>query len=968
MYCPSCGEENPDSNKLCVNCGETLPNVATAQEVGGEANNSARSQAGGLPPRRRRAIWVTLGLGGLTLGACVVVAAVALWNVLDLGGTPRFPGSEDLVVAFPNRSGEADLFLLELGQSQEEGVLLAEDARAADRVSLQYWDADGYYSISGVYGGFVPGSNRLLVFYREEGDDDVIVQQIAIGDKHPQEIYSTNALPLLILTFARHDNILFSESRDDQRRCYVASPGETARRLAKGEFCSAASDGSLAYLWEVDPDKGEASFSTMDMSGENETVVLDNAERVEWSNIRPSDDGSHIVYLQESDDGQQLFLVERRSGVVSEASATVFAIDQFGFLPNTDLVYYTAENDDGYLELYIGNVESPIATAYAMAISPTRDGQHFIYARGDEDGENTCYSYDVRNGESRSILTADNLQCIAISELNRIILWEVDEDEVTLYSAPIEGGDPVELFAEDGIIEANIRYLSNGSRVFIEIRDDDGDWSLFTTGLDGEEGFYLLERWHEIRLLDSTSDEKQLVLWGQEDRGDRPVLISVRVEKGARLVELEKRVEAFRNAFFTPNGRDIVYSAVTGDAPDDVQVIRVRADGEGPGEVLYEEAAIDSIRWGETNPFHGVPFFSWNTLLTGSSFCPGAPVLAKITTLEDSLEEGSPACFRLTAQRGDILTFEIDTMGLSNSLDTTLTLRNRDGEQLAYNDDSTLGRDARLTVTIDEGGIYFVEVGGNSTPDSRFSLSLFERTDGFSAARRLSGDATISSAVTGESILYLAAYEYDGYGQVYSFEGHAGDRIKIEVLAGSIGSELNPSVYLIDGGLQVIASDESDSDSLIVHSLNQSGTYYILVIDGSNRYGSSSDFKYELHLQKAKGLQSLVIPIGERSVYSSAYYATVDRVEFDADNFYIYFESFGRSDLRRPETSCVVEKPTGRTVRLIDYDTPVRQSTNYKGVLVFPLEQVRADAEYYFRYSCSGYSDVFLFDGSVVWP
>lgn len=1095
MFCPSCGRENPDSNKFCLNCGDALPQIAASGRPETGVGDSAQPPASALSPRRRRR-GLLLALVGLVGVAILAVGAVAVWLLLRPGGGIDFTSSEELVLAFPNRNGEADLFLLELGQPQDEGVLLAEDAIAADRVSLQHWDlGSAFYSISGAYSAFVPGSERLLLYYREPGDDDVVIKQAVIDNGEPQEIFSTNALPLSVVTFAGREHILLSESRDNQRRCYVASPGQRTTRLTRGDYCSAIRDGSLAYQWTSDPADRESTLSLIDMSGEQEVTVLDSVKDVETSNIRISDDASHVVYLQQNDGGQQLFLVERASGVINEASSAVFAVNQFGFLPSTDLIYYLAENDDGYLDLYIGTVESPVATAYAVGTSPTRDGRYLIYTVGDEDGENTCYSYDVRNGESRAILTADNLQCIAFSELNRVLLWEVDGDEVLLYSAPIEGGDVVELFAEDGIVEANIGYLRQGTRIFLTLKDDRDDWSLFTTSVDREDGFYLLDRWHQLRLLNLANDGRRLVFWGEEDNGDDPVLISMAIEEGATLIELDDDAEAFRNAFFTPNGRDIVYTAVTGPDADDVDVIRVRADGEEPGEVLYEEAAIDAIRWGEISPFRSFPFFNWNPLRTGSSLCPGAPVLAKNNTIEGSLEEGTPACFRLTAQQGDILTFETDTSTSSSSVDTILTLRSRDGVQLAFNDDSILGRDARLTVTIDESGIYFVEVGSSQATNSGFSLSLYERTDGYSSAVQLdaeapregeittssaiyldtlnydnygdlyyfegqagdriainvqagstgsnwnplvylldesqsmlansdsgsSGDSqliytlgnsgrhyvlvtgtasnfprgenltyqislqqivdgfseaesvavgtSVNSAVTANSVLYLADYEYNGYGHVYSFEGQSGDRVKIETRAGSIGSELNPAVYLIDSALTILAEDESDSDSLIVHTLDQSGIYYILVVDSSNRYGSSNDFKYELHIDKAQGLEALVIPIGERGVFSSAYYAEVDRVEFDSDNFYIHFESTGRSDLRRPETSCVIEQPSGRTVRLTDYDTPVRQSTNYSGVLVFSLDEIQADAEYYFRYSCrSDYSDVFLFNGSVVWP
>jgi len=89
------------------------------------------------------------------------------------------------------------------------------------------------------------------------------------------------------------------------------------------------------------------------------------------------------------------------------------------------------------------------------------------------------------------------------------------------------------------------------------------------------------------------------VLSGQEDFGDDLVLYSMDVEQGSGVVELDDNPNNYVNAVFTPNGKEIVYTAVTGNNKDDFEVLQVPVNGKELPEVLYSDAVLVDVRWSE---------------------------------------------------------------------------------------------------------------------------------------------------------------------------------------------------------------------------------------------------------------------------------------------------------------------------------------------------------------------------------
>jgi len=835
MFCPNCGTENPDTAKFCQKCGADL---LAAIPAGAEA----------LPPtgpkRRKNRLGLFLAMGGVI----VVLLAAVVAGVFLL---PQFlPQGEQVLLAFPSRSGEADLYLLKLGQEEDEGVRIAEDAIEASPAWFYFFEKEQVWSrIGGEYGGFIPNSKRVLFWYQDD-DDEVVVREIAIGDEEASEIMDSKALPLYGAVFDDSGTLFLRETRDGQYRCYAARPGQEAERLAKGDWCWFSLNGSTVYLTELDDD--ETTLSTVGMDGENETVVLDEVEDVE--STRVSNDASHVAYLQQTDEGQQLYLVERSSGTKVEASAELFGILEYGFLPGSDTLFYIAENDEGMLGLYTSDNATAIAEGVTLGATAGPEGKHLVYMVGDKDGEKTVYVHPMTGGEDVKLLTGNNLQYDVIPSPPRILILETEEDEITLHSADTSGSNLVELYKEDGITLAGVHYVADESTLYLLVSEEDGT-TLFATPADKADGFRLLDEWYQVTLLNRPKGGRQLVFWGQEDRGDDSILYSVAVKDGAHPIELDDDNKGFRNAVFTANGKAVLYTAETGSDPDDVDVCQVPADGSDKYEVLYREAFLADVRWDDLHPFDSI---RWQSVRSGTSFCPGAPAVQVGATVEGKVEAGEveageERCYRFSAREGDVITFDVDTPE-AQRYDFELTFYDREGLQLSYNDDGPSGDDPRLTVSIDQTGLYFLMLGGyGSAEEATYSLTVREGVGdpGFADAQLLQPDSRTRDTITSNSALHVETFDWEAYGNTYYFNGQADDTVTIDVYAESIGSELDPLVFLFDVTLGLLTYDEDSgagSDSQLTYTLSATGRYYILVMDEGGDYGSADTYFYEILL------------------------------------------------------------------------------------------------------------------------
>lgn len=554
---------------------------------------------------RLRSLWESrrarLALIGGALFLLLLLSALLVTRLFP----SLLPKGQEILLALPQSPGEYDLIMLKPGQEPDRGVLLAENAQSVTgrNVIASYLVSQPAYrainlSTSG-FGGFVPESNRLLYYYVKR--DRVYVEEIRTSDKEPVEIMRTDALPLSIRLFTGKKEIFLQETRDGLGRCYMANPRQPAERIARGNMCSAVWNGT--YSWIEDRDGNELSLSLLPLSGNGDPIPVFTNER-EIGNYVVARDGNYVAYTQSGRRGWQLSLFTTKGSKSSEVGAPAINIPQLGFLGLSGTLFYIAQNDEGLMELFLSSTSTPIAEGFGLAASVSDDGRYLVYMTMDRDGESTVASYDVRAGKNQNILTGDNLQYGLISAHNTLLITIRDLDIVSIYRANMDGSGLELLFEEEGVNTGPfISYLADQDRLFIWFQDNSNYDSLFTSSISKADGFYLMEEWYDIQLLNRAANGRTVVLAAQEDRGDDYILFSVALQKGNAPVKLDDRYESYRNAVFLSNNRDILYTGIGGSRYDDTDVLRVSANGGKPGEVLYQEAELLDARWDRLNPF-----------------------------------------------------------------------------------------------------------------------------------------------------------------------------------------------------------------------------------------------------------------------------------------------------------------------------------------------------------------------------
>jgi hypothetical protein len=590
MLCPSCGHENREGAQFCTGCGAGLETASPAQ---------AAAKPDLIETLKKYKVAIAGGAGGLLL-LCLLAICVAAAVVFVV---PGLTGGSEMLVAFPDRGGEVDLYLLKLGQDKDEWTLLAEDARSVP-MSFLFVKGETYQGeMGGSYGGFLPDSDRLFLWYRL--DDDTMIQQMRVGDREPVDVLESRADYLAAGYFVDSAFFAVREMKDDQARCYVARLGQEAERLTKADDCFFSLDGRVLVYEDEDGD-GETTLAVVDVARQEEEVLVDRVEGLE--SVKLSADGSHVAYVQGDSGEHQLFLIERRSGEETEVTDEVAGIYDFGFVPHSDTLYYIVKEneDDDEVQLYtLLESDRSIAEGTGIHVGFSSDGRYMFYVVMDDDGEETLYARPVEGGDEVEVAQGDDIAFEAVrTSPARLLAIVLEDDEVALLSADLSGNDVVELWSDDDVELGDGMYVINKSTLYLRIENKkDGADALFVTPVNKDTGFYLLEDWASIRLMTLSSNDRTLVVSMVEDSGDDPVLHSVEVRDGAEPVELDNDAEGFVNAVFTSDDRYVIYTSITGDGSDDREIRKIRADGAGKYESLYEEAMLIDARWADRNRF-----------------------------------------------------------------------------------------------------------------------------------------------------------------------------------------------------------------------------------------------------------------------------------------------------------------------------------------------------------------------------
>jgi hypothetical protein len=562
-----------------------------------------------LVPERRISPKMIRRIGGGALALlllCVVVGAVL--SIPYVRGTRVLPippnvipglVSERVLVAFPGRRGD-DLYLLRPGEAKSEGTLLVEDATRATITFSTVRDARSRGALGGEFGGFVPGLDWLFLWRAGEGE--VLVQQMRTGDPEPVDVLNLEGVRLAGTVFGDRQAVFLVEHRTGRVRCYMATPGRLARRLAWVDRCTISADGSTAFLEEVYGD--ELSLSAIDVNGKNQTLLLDDAEGIK--SYRVSDDGAHLAYVRAEGEDRRLYLVDRRTADQVQVGDEAFEFADYGFAPGGEVLFYRVRetSQDDVFQLYTSESDRPIAQGAEIQVGFSPDGRHLVYMVRDDATSSLRVRPLGKVGEVE-VWSGEGVDGYEIAHTSppRLIVPVVKEPGFTLLSAALDGTGVVQLVGEDGGTLKGIWHVDDEPTLYVQVEGQDGSNALFVTPVDRAEAIRLLDGWAEIDLLNRGSKGQRLLFQGRRDGEEGPILYSVDVGEGVEPIVLDERHQGFENAVFATNGRFVLYTAILGDEPDAVDVCRVRVDSEEGFETLYEKAFLVDVHWDDLDPF-----------------------------------------------------------------------------------------------------------------------------------------------------------------------------------------------------------------------------------------------------------------------------------------------------------------------------------------------------------------------------
>ncbi|HEX9091708.1 MAG TPA: PPC domain-containing protein, partial [Anaerolineales bacterium] len=237
------------------------------------------------------------------------------------------------------------------------------------------------------------------------------------------------------------------------------------------------------------------------------------------------------------------------------------------------------------------------------------------------------------------------------------------------------------------------------------------------------------------------------------------------------------------------------------------------------------------------------------SLRASESCIQGAQQVAIGNVIDGEFLPDEQSCYSLAGNSGESVLLWVEA-----EVDTQLVLYLPNGIELTRDDDSGGDTNPRLVTTLPDDGIYTIAVEGYGPISGAFILHIeasVPGTNAFDNALELAWNTRTSGAITSGSYIYLDEFQYGTHGVLYTFLGSEGDKIQIDVLAGSINSLLDPVFYLLDAEHVSLTTDDDSGtghDSKVIYTLPYTGQYFILVEDIQDRYGDPASYYFEILL------------------------------------------------------------------------------------------------------------------------
>lgn len=854
MNCLRCGGDNQDDYRFCIHCGaprETAISLGEASRDTPAALVEIGSPAAELAPVAKPPVqvqakkkWVLALLIGIPLVCCLMVLVVAVLVLLATGTLSSGRSSQHILLGFTNPAEQTDLYLLRLGDGLSQGTVLVEDARVSSWY-LNYYQEGQAYSLGSYYeqfGGFVP-EKKLLVYWYEDEEGTVHIQRQYLNQDFASQVYHSQDLQGYGRVLNDGEDIFFKTEIDGEERCYISSDGETAQRITQGDTCNINASG--AFILTTTVDEAEITLTRLNLDGSQEVTLIDGQKDV--AGYRVSYDGSRIAYVSGAG-AQQVTLLEGSRATVLAQSDAVYRVLDYDFSSQANTLFFIAEDEQGELQLYLMDDSRPVwvATGFSLRAQLSRDGNTLIYAVGDDIQGYSVFSYAVNRRQSTEILQGNQIRISLVDELGRVLITQQDGDEMTVYSAALDGRDVVQLFRDRDAYHGFILRHPALPGIFIHTYDHDGEHSIFYTPIDVDSGYYLFKEYITLEVKDISPDGDWLLTVANKNNRDEPALTLIPLTPDQTPVILDESRYGFTTAVFSESGKDVYYTMRVGGDPDERIVRRVSTSGELPAETLYEGVNLLDVQWTRINAFTASLFYE---PLQSTSTCPGALVINPGNIMEGTLTEDGAACYRFSGIAGQLFTFN----GTADDFDAALELYDREGTLIDADDDSGLDLNARLVFSLPDDGTYFIKVFAYDGGSGTYSLSMQEGINDAAIAIPLEANRLTRDSINNSDDIYLESIDYHTYGVMFYFDGNADEVITIDVIADSQGSQIDPFIYLFDASMNILTTDDDSGegyDAQINYILPATGRYYILVEDLGREYGPEADYWFDILLSR----------------------------------------------------------------------------------------------------------------------
>jgi hypothetical protein len=624
------------------------------------------------------------------------------------------------------------------------------------------------------------------------------------------------------------------EFREESKRAYVSRSGAEAERVLKADDLLLVPATQQWIAIDHSSDGESDTYTLVGLEGEEIATLYDGAP-VRRHAVSPA--GVYLTLVVPVEEGEELVLIDLRAQEEISTLDDYAAFPEVGFADNSDLGWFIAEDEEGWLTLGAtldGEWQILAEGLPQLAVTASADRPWLAYLTMDEDGEESLlYTADVEQGTVQQVYSSDE-RLMLFSGFPGIPLRffaeeRTSDNEVTLLSFGFDGDDPLVLFNEDQA--ANMFYRVWSDYLLIEYRMEEKQYLWVCSPYD-EDGFLLLEEWEGFTVHDLLPDEKQVLFSAREESDDDPVLYTADLVENADPRELDDSDLSFRSAYFLPDGKSVLYTAKLDFDEDASEVRRALLDGSEAPQVVAEDALLMAVNWQQRDlREYGMLY---PVFLQESS---GMQTLKTNQVYTLTLAEGEQELqYRVRFEEERL--YEVVVRGAANSknFDPAISTLDMAGEELRTGDYDT-GLDESLLFSPWGEGSGLIQIANQLIAAQPVTFDLYIQS---TVVLPIQPGQPISGTNSADAYLGAPWSESPFIVDIYGFEAKAGSSYSV-TLTGS--DEVTHYVYMLDESIGYIGGsfDYVNGSLSFTAEPDEDGWVYLFVSD----FGQTDDGKFD---------------------------------------------------------------------------------------------------------------------------